>query len=91
MLRSTRSLALAMLLAPVTLFLGCGSSHSPSSGPGANSVPGYGVGTGASGQTAPAKFIYANPAGLGDRTRWQSNPAGCCLLKPLARPTTFIP
>jgi 6-phosphogluconolactonase (cycloisomerase 2 family) len=42
---------------------GAGSgSGSGSGGSGAgSSIPGYGAGTGASGQTAAAKFLYANP------------------------------
>ena len=65
MLHSKRPLALVILLALAMFLIGCGSPHSSSSSPAANSVPGYGEGTGASGQTAPAKFLYANPAGLG--------------------------
>jgi 6-phosphogluconolactonase len=65
LLRFYRSIAIAILLAPIVLLIGCGSSsHSSTSAPG-NSVPGYGEGTGASGQTVPAKSLYVNPAGLG--------------------------
>jgi 6-phosphogluconolactonase (cycloisomerase 2 family) len=43
---------------------GSGSSSgsgSGSAGSGSNNVPGYAEGIGASGQTGPAKFLYANP------------------------------
>jgi len=64
---SSKFIALALLLVPISLFIGvgCGSSHSSGSGPGNNSVPGYAEGIGASGQTGPAKFLFANPAGAG--------------------------
>ena len=60
-------LFLAILLAGVAFSIGCASSSSNSSTSttGPNSVPGYGEGTGASGQTAPAKFMYVNPLGVG--------------------------
>lgn len=38
-----------------------GSSGSGSGSPPANAVPGFGEGTGSSGQTTAAKFLYANP------------------------------
>ncbi len=78
--RSNRSTTLVMLLALITLSIGCGtssnnSSSSNSGGSGSNSVPDYGVGIGASGQTAPAKFMYVNPLGAGgpDALAIQSN------------------
>jgi hypothetical protein len=62
-----KPLFLAILLACVAFSIGCASSSSNSSTSttGPNSVPGYGEGTGASGQTAPAKFMYVNPLGVG--------------------------
>jgi 6-phosphogluconolactonase len=69
--RFYRSIALAILVAPITFLIGCGIStsssmpSSSSSGTGSNSVPDYGEGIGASGQTGSAKFLYANPAGEG--------------------------
>jgi 6-phosphogluconolactonase (cycloisomerase 2 family) len=69
MLRLVWSIALTMFLLPIVLLIGCGvsTSGSSSAGTGAvgSSVPDYGEGIGASGQTGPAKFLYANPAGLG--------------------------
>ena len=69
MLRWDRSIALLTLLALSALFMGCVGTSQSSSSSGSSStgqtVPGYGEGTGASGQTAPAKFLYANPEGLG--------------------------
>jgi len=65
-MRSPSTLFLAILLAGATFSVGCGSSSSSStSTTGTTSVPGYGEGTGASGQTAPAKFMYVNPLGVG--------------------------
>jgi 6-phosphogluconolactonase len=65
-MRSPRTLFLAVLLACVAFSIGCGSSSSSStSTAGGKSVPGYGEGTGAAGQTAPAKFMYVNPLGVG--------------------------
>ncbi len=82
MLRFHRSVALAIFLAPIALLMGCGtspsasSSNSSSSGNG-NSVPDYGVGIGASGQTGAARFLYVNPLGEGgpDALAIQSNGA----------------
>jgi 6-phosphogluconolactonase len=77
--RSNRSTTLAILLTLITASIGCGTSSSNSSssgsGGGSNSVPDYGVGIGASGQTAPAKFMYVNPLGVGgpDALAIQSN------------------
>jgi 6-phosphogluconolactonase (cycloisomerase 2 family) len=68
MFRFSRSIALPILFALISLLIGCGSSSSSgsaSTGTGSNSVPDYGEGIGASGQTGPAKFLYANPAGEG--------------------------
>jgi 6-phosphogluconolactonase (cycloisomerase 2 family) len=69
MLRWDRSIALLTLLALSALFMGCVGTSQSSSSSGSSStgqtVPGYGEGTGASGQTAPAEFLYANPEGLG--------------------------
>ena len=77
MLCAGRFTVLAMLIALVNLSIGCGLSTSSSSGSGtgSNSVPGYGEGIGASGQTAPAKFMYVNPLGVGgpDALAIQSN------------------
>ena len=69
-----RLLAVVILLPVIFLFSDCGSSSTqttvtgpgsgggPATGSGTNkSVPGYGEGIGASGQTGPAKFLYANP------------------------------
>jgi 6-phosphogluconolactonase (cycloisomerase 2 family) len=61
MLRLRRSITLAVLLAAITLSIGCGISESSSSSASSNAVPGYGEGIGASGQTGAAKFLYANP------------------------------
>jgi 6-phosphogluconolactonase len=64
MFRFYRSLTLPMVFAFISLLFGCGSSSSSGTsgtGTGNNSVPDYGVGIGASGQTGPAKFLYANP------------------------------
>ena len=77
--RSNRSTTLAILLTLITASIGCGTSSNNSSssgsGGGSNSVPDYGVGIGASGQTAPAKFMYVNPLGVGgpDALAIQSN------------------
>jgi 6-phosphogluconolactonase (cycloisomerase 2 family) len=38
-----------------------GSAGSGSGGSGAQTIPGYGEGTGAAGQTSAARFLYANP------------------------------
>lgn len=72
MLRRDSSIALVVLLTPIIFFMGCGgvstsgssSSGSSGTGTGSTAVPAYGVGIGASGQTAAANFLYANPAGL---------------------------
>jgi 6-phosphogluconolactonase (cycloisomerase 2 family) len=69
--RFFRFIALAILLSVIAFLIGCGASASSgtslssSPGSGSNPAPDYGVGIGASGQTGPAKFMYANPAGLG--------------------------
>src|SRR5882724_3573635 len=65
--RPRQPLFFAIILAGSTFLIGCGSSSSNSSTSSTqtNSVPGYGEGTGASGQTAPAKFMYVNPLGVG--------------------------
>ena len=66
-----KSIALIVLFSSVVFLTNCGSSStsastgtlsgSNSGAPGAKSVPGYGEGTGASGQTSAVKFLYANP------------------------------
>lgn len=60
-----------ILLASVAMFFSsCGGSNSSMNGTGGSggsatskTIPGYGEGTGSSGQTSAAKFLFANPAG----------------------------
>lgn len=69
--RLGKFIALIVLFSAVVFLTSCGSSStsastatpsgSSSGGPGGKSVPGYGEGTGASGQTSAVKFLYANP------------------------------
>jgi 6-phosphogluconolactonase (cycloisomerase 2 family) len=76
MLHVRKFIALIVLLAAIIFLNACGSSNphstgstsSGTSGSGggsgsgtSNAVPGFGEGTGSSGQTSPAKFLYANP------------------------------
>ncbi len=63
MLRWHSSIALVTLLILIALLIGCASSgsNSSTSSIASASVPDYGVGIGASGQTQPAIFMYANP------------------------------
>ena len=69
--RLGKFIAFIVLFSAVVFLTSCGSSStsastatpsgSSSSGPGGKSVPGYGEGTGASGQTSAVKLLYANP------------------------------
>lgn len=70
MRRLEKFVGLLILFTAVIFLSNCGGvssgSTSGSTGPGsggsnAHTVPGYGEGTGASGQTGSAKFLYANP------------------------------
>ena len=68
MFRPEKFAALILFFGTVIFLTGCGagvsagnSINSGSGGPGGQAIPGYGEGTGASGQTSAAKFLYANP------------------------------
>lgn len=73
MCRLEKFVALIILCTTVIIFNNCGgvssgnsgsagtSGSGGSGGSGAQTIPGYGEGTGASGQTSAAKFLYANP------------------------------
>lgn len=67
MFRLEKLAALSLFVSTVIVLTGCGAGVSSSNvgtnrpGAGGQAVPGYGEGTGASGQTSAAKFLYANP------------------------------
>ncbi|HKW18023.1 MAG TPA: beta-propeller fold lactonase family protein [Terriglobales bacterium] len=73
MLRLEKFIGFIVLLSTLVLLTGCagtstgrsgtsgGSGSGGSGSGGTQSVPGYGEGTGAAGQTGAAKFLYANP------------------------------
>jgi 6-phosphogluconolactonase len=54
---------LVMAVVAIAFSSSCGGANAGTSTPagGSRSVPGYGEGTGSSGQTSPAKFLFANP------------------------------
>jgi 6-phosphogluconolactonase len=64
MRRSEEFFALIILFATVIFLSGCSGVSTSTSGGldgSGQTLPGYGEGTGASGQTSAAKFLYANP------------------------------
>lgn len=91
MFRLEKLAALILFFSTLIFLTGCGagvstgnsgatSSGSGSSGTG-QSVPGYGEGTGASGQTSAAKFLYANPLPGGGPYAASIGSAGTLTLK----------
>ena len=60
---SNKFASLAAAFVAMTFLSSCGDAKAgmPTPAGGSRSVPGYGEGTGSSGQTSAAKFLYANP------------------------------
>jgi 6-phosphogluconolactonase len=61
MLHSNKSFGFAFTFIILVFLSGCGSNPSSVTHPSGQSVPGYGEGTGSSGQTGAASFLYVNP------------------------------